>query len=145
MSATRPARGAAVAPTARDGRSHLANECVSPSLARSESDRHAAGNNVRISGFQRLFFLVVEPICALVGLIWAAFLPDEYMRMLGSRATLDPPTRSVLLSLANLVRQDRPEPRLSRQYGLFAFNEAFILRASRSRRVWRTLLLGAAA
>ena len=30
-----------------------------------------------------------------------------------------------------------------RKYLLFAFNEAFILRSSSSKRVWRTLLLGA--
>ena len=32
---------------------------------------------------------------------------------------------------------------LMRKYLLFAFNEAFILRSSSSKRVWRTLLLGA--
>ena len=66
--------------------------------------RRQADEVVRLSGFQRVFFLYVEPVCALAGFVWAAFLPSEYMRMMGSRAAVDAPTRSVLLSLANLVR-----------------------------------------
>ncbi|KAI0480068.1 hypothetical protein GGR56DRAFT_671220 [Xylariaceae sp. FL0804] len=91
----------------------------------------------------RLFFLVVEPISALVGAYFAHFRQAEYLAMtehhpysyssassVSSAAEAPSPGASVALSqLANL-------------YLLFALNEALVLRATGDRRVWRALLLG---
>ena len=84
---------------------------VSASRCGPEPRRQSSADVVRLSSLQRLFFTLLEPICALAGFVYAAFLPDEYMRMLGSsRTSVDPQTRSVLLSLANLVRPSHSRP-----------------------------------
>ncbi|CAL3965013.1 unnamed protein product [Diplocarpon coronariae] len=81
------------------------------------------------------FFLVVEPISALVGAYFAHFRPLEYLQLthFGSapswESTLPLSTSIVLSQLANL-------------YLLFAINEALVLRSSSDLRVWKTVLFG---
>ena len=83
--------------------------------------------------FYRLFFLLIEPISALVGAYFAHFQPQTYLRLTHSASapgnTIPTGTRVVLSQLANL-------------YLLFAINEALVLRSTSDLRVWRTLLLG---
>ncbi|KAI0851064.1 hypothetical protein F5Y00DRAFT_25781 [Daldinia vernicosa] len=76
----------------------------------------------------RAFFLIIEPISALVGAFFAHFRQDEYLSMTIHAETPVPLGTSVVLSqLANL-------------YLLFALNEALVLRCTGDLRVWRTVL-----
>lgn len=84
----------------------------------------------------RLFFLYIEPLSALVGAYYAAFLPATYLALLSSTPTTlnsntppDTPTLATLYQLANL-------------YFLFALNEHLVLSRSSSLTTWRTLLFG---
>ncbi|KAF2139669.1 uncharacterized protein K452DRAFT_289666 [Aplosporella prunicola CBS 121167] len=83
----------------------------------------------------RAFFLYIEPVSALVGAYYAHFLPSTYLQLThrasapASAAALPTATQIALSQLANL-------------YLLFAINEALVLRATASLRVWRTLLFG---
>lgn len=77
-----------------------------------------------------LFFLYIEPFSTLVGAYYAHFRPEEYMHMtLPSAQTLHPREPVILTQLANL-------------YLLFALNEALVLRATDSRKVWSAFLFG---
>ncbi|ETS80582.1 hypothetical protein PFICI_08111 [Pestalotiopsis fici W106-1] len=80
----------------------------------------------------RLFFLVIEPISALVGAFYAHFRQAEYLALTHASTapggTAIPTGTSVVLSqLANL-------------YLLFALNEALVLRSTGDLRVWKTVL-----
>ncbi|KAK6197281.1 hypothetical protein LQW54_010743 [Pestalotiopsis sp. IQ-011] len=80
----------------------------------------------------RLFFLVVEPISALVGAFFAHFRQAEYLTLTHAAtapggAAIPTGTSVVLSQLANL-------------YLLFALNEALVLRSTGDLRVWRTVL-----
>ncbi|KAI2612939.1 uncharacterized protein GGS25DRAFT_142891 [Hypoxylon fragiforme] len=77
----------------------------------------------------RAFFLILEPISALVGAFYAHFRQHEYLSL--TTHTSSPPvplgTSTILSQLANL-------------YFLFALNEALVLRSTGDLRVWRTVL-----
>ncbi|ESZ91158.1 hypothetical protein SBOR_8457 [Sclerotinia borealis F-4128] len=81
------------------------------------------------------FFLVIEPISALLGAYYAYFRPLTYLQLtdLSSSPSLETSiplsTNIVLTQLANL-------------YLLFAINEALVLRATSDLRVWKTVLFG---
>jgi hypothetical protein len=81
------------------------------------------------------FFLVIEPISALVGAFFAHFKPLNYLQMThlssapSNASTIPVSIQIVLTQLANL-------------YLLFAINEALVLRSSSDIRVWRTVLFG---
>ncbi|KAF3064133.1 hypothetical protein GL218_01240 [Daldinia childiae] len=76
----------------------------------------------------RAFFLIIEPISALVGAFFAHFRQDEYLSMtIHTEASVSLGTSVVLSQLANL-------------YLLFALNEALVLRSTGDLRVWRTVL-----
>ncbi|KAI1484076.1 hypothetical protein K445DRAFT_17673 [Daldinia sp. EC12] len=76
----------------------------------------------------RAFFLIIEPISALVGAFYAHLRQDEYLSMTTHTASPVPLGTSIILSqLANL-------------YLLFALNEALVLRSTGDLRVWRTVL-----
>lgn len=78
----------------------------------------------------RLFFLVIEPISALVGAFYAHFRQTEYLLLTHASTAISPvPTgTSIIMSqLANL-------------YLLFALNEALVLRSTGDLRVWKTVL-----
>ncbi|KAH8658821.1 hypothetical protein BGZ60DRAFT_339933, partial [Tricladium varicosporioides] len=80
-----------------------------------------------------LFFLVIEPLSALVGAYYAHFQPSTYLTLTNpsSPASKNLPlsTNIVLTQLANL-------------YLLFALNEALVLRSTSDLTVWRTVLVG---
>jgi hypothetical protein len=81
------------------------------------------------------FFLIIEPISALVGAYYAHFQPLNYLQWThyssspSFESTIPLSTRIVLTQLANL-------------YLLFAINEAVVLRSSFDLRVWRAVLTG---
>ncbi|OTB06772.1 hypothetical protein M426DRAFT_9205 [Hypoxylon sp. CI-4A] len=82
----------------------------------------------------RAFFLIIEPLSALLGAFYAHFRQEEYMAMTTHTVSSSSPpvplgTSIVLSQLANL-------------YLLFAVNEALVLRSTGDRRVWRTVLFG---
>jgi hypothetical protein len=87
-----------------------------------------------IPTYYRLFFLIIEPISALVGAYFAHFQPQTYLQLTHAPSAPEPHnipigTQVVLTQLANL-------------YLLFAINEALVLRSTSDLRVWRTLLFG---
>ncbi|KAG4027521.1 hypothetical protein MFRU_029g00450 [Monilinia fructicola] len=78
------------------------------------------------------FFLIIEPISALVGAYYAFFRPQTYLQLTDASSTpsatdLPLSTNITLTQLANL-------------YFLFAINEALVLRSTSDLRVWKTLL-----
>ncbi|CAJ2506104.1 Uu.00g002340.m01.CDS01 [Anthostomella pinea] len=79
----------------------------------------------------RLFFLIIEPISALVGAYYAHFQQDAYLSMTTHAAAVVPsPATSIIMSqLANL-------------YLLFALNEALVLRCTGDLTIWKTVLFG---
>lgn len=86
-----------------------------------------------IPSYYRHFFLIIEPISAIVGAYFAHFQPQTYLNLThaASAPAIHIPigTSIVLSQLANL-------------YLLFAINEALVLRSTSDLRVWRTLLFG---
>lgn len=80
----------------------------------------------------RLFFLWIEPVSTIVGAYFAHFQQQKYLDdTMMTTGGLGVSTREsiVLSQLANL-------------YFAFTLNEALVLRATNSRKVWSTLLLG---
>jgi hypothetical protein len=79
----------------------------------------------------RFFFLIVEPLSALVGAFYAHHRQAEYLTLLDGAAGLwgEPgPAVSVALS------------QLANMYLFFALNEALVLRATSDVYVWKTVL-----
>lgn len=79
----------------------------------------------------RVFFLIVEPISALLGAFYAHFRQDEYLSLTHADSALSPiplGTSIVMSQLANL-------------YLLFALNEALVLRCTGDITVWKVVLL----
>jgi hypothetical protein len=89
----------------------------------------------KLPKFYTAFFLVIEPMSALVGAYFAHFRPLDYLQMIHAAsapsyaATIPVSTSVVLSQLANL-------------YLLFTINEALVLRSTSDLRVWRTVLFG---
>ncbi|CAL1699878.1 unnamed protein product [Somion occarium] len=79
----------------------------------------------------QLFFLIVEPISALVGAYYAAGRPEEYLSLLSSS-----PTQLVTTSTPTLISLYQ----LSNLYLLFALNEHIVLSSTNSLKTWRRLL-----
>lgn len=81
-----------------------------------------------------LFFLHIEPISALVGAYFAYYQSSHYLYLTHAPSAPSTPTppKGTTIALAQLANL----------YLLFALNEALVLRASRERAVWRTLLFG---
>jgi hypothetical protein len=78
----------------------------------------------------RLFFLIIEPISALLGAYEAHFRQSRYLsdtHAASAPSSIPLGTSIVLSQLANL-------------YVLFAINEALILRSTSDIRVWKTML-----
>ncbi|KAF7877646.1 hypothetical protein EAF04_001317 [Stromatinia cepivora] len=81
------------------------------------------------------FFLIIEPISALIGAYYAHFRPLTYLQLTDSisspytKTTIPLSTSIILTQLANL-------------YLLFAINEALILRSTSDLRVWKVVLFG---
>ncbi|KAK3681777.1 hypothetical protein B0T22DRAFT_387580 [Podospora appendiculata] len=104
---------------------------TSPATAAPTTTRNVAkGHSLPI--VYRLFFLLIEPISALVGAYYAFYRQSEYLQLThaASAPHYVPRGTSIVLSqLANL-------------YFLFAINEALVLRATSDLRVWKTVLFG---
>ncbi|KAM0436671.1 hypothetical protein ACHAPT_002380 [Fusarium lateritium] len=84
----------------------------------------------RIHFIYRLFFLVVEPISALVGAYYSHFRQETYLNLLNSASapSIAPLSTSVAMS------------QLANMFLFFALNEALVLRSTADLRVWRTVL-----
>ncbi|KAI1310885.1 hypothetical protein F5Y03DRAFT_9027 [Xylaria venustula] len=79
----------------------------------------------------RFFFLIIEPISALVGAFYAHYRQDAYLGMTHAASASSPVplgTSIVMSQLANL-------------YLLFALNEALVLRCTSDMTVWKVVLL----
>lgn len=85
----------------------------------------------RIHPIYRIFFLLVEPISALVGAYYNHFRQHRYLELLNVSSTPE----TVPLSTSVAMSQ------LANMYFFFALNEAFVLRSTADIRVWRTVLL----
>lgn len=89
----------------------------------------------RLPTTYRAFFLLIEPLFALFGAIFAHFRPLRYLQW--THSTSAPLTATAIPLSTNIVLDQ-----LANLYLLFAFNEALILRSTSDLRVWRTVLLG---
>jgi len=78
----------------------------------------------------RLFFLVIEPISALVGAYYAHFDQTAYLELSDAASLPSPIPRGTSIALSQLANL----------YLLFALNEALVLRATSDLRVWKTVL-----
>ena len=85
----------------------------------------------------RLFFLVIEPLSAIVGAFYAACRPSEYLQLLSnpsvtaiSQVATSPTPTSTFISLYQL----------GNLYLLFALNEHLVLASTNSFTTWRRLL-----
>ncbi|CAM1505219.1 Fc.00g108560.m01.CDS01 [Cosmosporella sp. VM-42] len=84
----------------------------------------------RIHVVYRLFFLLIEPLSALVGAFYNHFLQREYLDLLNASST----PAKVPLSTSVAMSQ------LANMYFFFALNEALVLRSTADLRVWRAVL-----
>lgn len=82
-----------------------------------------------------LFFLIIEPISALVGAFYTCFKPLDYLQLTHA-ASAPYSTSSIPLSTNVVLTQ------LGNLYLLFALNEALVLRSTSDLRVWKTVLFG---
>ncbi|KAK8049846.1 hypothetical protein PG994_011576 [Apiospora phragmitis] len=80
----------------------------------------------------RLFFLVIEPISALVGAYYAHFRKADYLTL--THAPTAPSGDAILAGTSIVLSQ------LANLYLLFALNEALVLRATSDMFVWKTVL-----
>lgn len=78
----------------------------------------------------RLFFLIIEPISALVGAYYAHFGQDQYLALTHAASAPSP----IPLGTSIAVSQ------LANLYFFFAINEALVLRSTSDVRVWKTVL-----
>ena len=83
-----------------------------------------------------LFFLLIEPLSALVGAFYAQCQQPTYLTLLSApSADLHPAAQGVPVSTSVALSQ------LANMYLFFALNEALVLRATADIRVWRAVLL----
>ncbi|KAK3940195.1 hypothetical protein QBC46DRAFT_128672 [Diplogelasinospora grovesii] len=106
----------------------MADQKQTPSTATTSQATGAAGFSLPLA--YRAFFLLIEPISALVGAYYAHFGQVAYLELThGVSAPTHVPlgTRIALSQLANM-------------YLFFAINEALVLRSTSDLRVWKTVL-----
>lgn len=84
----------------------------------------------RLPLFYNVFFLLIEPISALVGAYYAHFRPDEYLRLTHADSLPSPLPLGTTVALSQL----------GNLYLFFALNEALVLRSTSDLSVWRTVL-----
>lgn len=84
----------------------------------------------RLPAVYRAFFLLIEPVSAVVGAYFSHVRQTQYLQLLhaASAPSEVPPGISVALS------------QLANMYMFFALNEALVLRSTWDLRVWRTVL-----
>ncbi|KAK7428606.1 hypothetical protein QQZ08_004867 [Neonectria magnoliae] len=85
----------------------------------------------RIHVVYRMFFLLIEPLSALVGAFFSHFRQQEYLSLLNSASTATEVPLSTSVALSQLANM----------YLFFALNEALVLRSTADLRVWRAVLL----
>ncbi|KAF7564002.1 hypothetical protein G7046_g96 [Stylonectria norvegica] len=85
----------------------------------------------RIHVVYRVFFLLIEPLSALVGAFYTHCRQREYLEFLNAATT----PREVPLGTSVAMSQ------LANMYFFFALNEALVLRSTADLRVWRAVLL----
>ncbi|KAK4202149.1 hypothetical protein QBC40DRAFT_45979 [Triangularia verruculosa] len=78
----------------------------------------------------RFFFLLVEPISALVGAYYALFDQETYLQLTHAASAVTPIPTSTSIVLAQL----------GNLYFFFAINEALVLRSTSDIFVWKTVL-----
>jgi hypothetical protein len=78
----------------------------------------------------RLFFLIIEPISALVGAYYAHFGQDEYLTLTHAASAPSPIPLGTSIAMSQLANL----------YFFFAINEALVLRSTSDVRVWKTVL-----
>ncbi|KAI0455346.1 hypothetical protein F5B21DRAFT_194443 [Xylaria acuta] len=81
----------------------------------------------------RVFFLIIEPVSALVGAFYAHFRQDAYLRL--TDASSAPSSSAMPLGTSIVLSQ------LANLYLLFALNEALVLRCTGDLTVWKVVLL----
>lgn len=86
---------------------------------------------MRLPAIYRIFFLILEPISALVGAFYNHFHQQKYLELLHAASA---PQQHVPLSTSVAMSQ------LANMYAFFAINEALVLRSSGDITVWRALL-----
>lgn len=98
-----------------------------------------AGTFVLPRAYQ-VFFLVIEPLAALVGAVYAHFFQTAYLTM--THAASFPSRASSVTSGAGEVPLGTSVvmSQLANLYLLFTLNEALVLRSTGDLRVWKTLL-----
>ncbi|KAF4976751.1 hypothetical protein FZEAL_6630 [Fusarium zealandicum] len=87
----------------------------------------------RIHFIYRVFFLVLEPISALVGAFFSHFRQGVYLNLLNAASA---PSPGAVVPQATSVAMSQ----LANMYLFFALNEALVLRSTADLRVWRTVL-----
>ena len=108
-----------------------------------KSSANAPGTFILPRAYQ-VFFLVIEPLAALVGAIYAHFFQAAYLTM--THAGSFPPPLSATVSSGSDGGGDIPlgtsvvMSQLANLYLLFTLNEALVLRSTGDLRVWKTLL-----
>ncbi|KAB5569969.1 hypothetical protein GE09DRAFT_1054884 [Coniochaeta sp. 2T2.1] len=80
----------------------------------------------------RLFFLIIEPIFALIGAYYAHFRQDDYLSLTHAVSAPFPIPLGTSIALSQLANL----------YVFFAINEALVLRSTSDVRVWKTVLFG---
>ncbi|KAK7413830.1 hypothetical protein QQX98_007324 [Neonectria punicea] len=85
----------------------------------------------RIHVVYRMFFLLIEPLSALVGAFFSHFRQQEYLSLLHAASTAAEVPLSTSVALSQLANM----------YLFFALNEALVLRSTADLRVWRAVLL----
>lgn len=78
----------------------------------------------------RLFFLVLEPISALVGAFYNQFLQHRYLQLLDEASAPQEVTLATSVAMSQLANM----------YMFFAINEALVLRSTTDMKVWRAVL-----
>ncbi|EKJ78170.1 hypothetical protein FPSE_01631 [Fusarium pseudograminearum CS3096] len=87
----------------------------------------------RIHPLYRIFFLVLEPISALVGAFFTHFRQGTYLTLLNAASA---PNAAQAVPKATSVAMSQ----LANMYFFFALNEALVLRSTPDLRVWRVVL-----
>ena len=82
-----------------------------------------------------IFFLVLEPISALVGAFFNHFRQSHYLNLLDASSAAAAPGEPVPLATSVAMSQ------LANMYLFFALNEALVLRATKDINAWRALLI----
>ena len=113
----------------------MASQSATPSSAPAAAAPAAAATRKAAPGFSvpllyRLFFLLVEPLAALVGAYYAHFSQAEYLRLTHVASAPDPIPLGTTIALSQLANL----------YLFFAINEALVLRSTSDIRVWKTVL-----